>query len=111
MNPINSVWTPLKTFGKKIHETLGVEKEHINHEQAVNTYGTNNGSQQETEVDKTNIAETEQVNTPKNTQAEVNAEQVRDIRARAADGESLSYLSKEYGVSTTAILNILNHNT
>ena len=54
---------------------------------------------------------TEQVDTPKHSQAKVNAEQVRDIRERAADGESLSYLSKEYGVSTTAILNILNHNT
>ncbi len=104
MDSIENLW-------EKIHETLGVEKEHIIHEQEVNTYGTNNGSQLETEIDKTDVTETEKVDTPKNTQAKVNAEQVRDIRERAADGESLSYLSKEYGMSTTAILNIVNHNT
>ena len=104
MDSIENLW-------EKIHETLGGEKERIIHEQEVNTYRTNNGSQYEIEVDETDSAETEQVDTPKHSQAKVNAEQVRDIRERAADGESLSYLSKEYGVSTTAILNILNHNT
>lgn len=103
MDSIENLW-------EKIHETLGVETEHLIYEQEVNTYGTNNGSQLDSEVDETDFAETEQVDTHKNTQAKVNAEQVKDIRERAADGESLSYLSKEYGVSTTAILNIVNHN-
>lgn len=101
----------IENLWEKIHETLETEKNHIIHEQPENTYETNNGSQYEIEVDETDIAETEQVDTPKHSQTKVNAEQVRDIRERAADGESLSYLSKEYGVSTTAILNILNHNT
>ena len=104
MDSIENIWD-------KILDTLDIEEKHIIHEQPERTYKTNNGSQHETEVDETDSAETEQVDIPKHSRAKVNAEQVRDIRERAADGETLSNLSKEYGMSSTGIWNIVNRNT
>ena len=101
MDSIENLW-------EKILDTLDIEKKHIRNEQEENTYRTNNGSQHETEVDETDSAETEQGHTPKHTRAKVNVDQVRDIRERAADGETLSNLSKEYGMSSTGIWNIVN---
>ena len=104
MDSIENLWD-------KILDTLDIEKKHIIQEQPENTYQTNNGSQHETEIDEIDRAETEQVDTPKHSRAKVNAEQVKDIRERAADGETLSNLSKEYGMSSTGIWNLVNRNT
>lgn len=67
-----------------------------------------NGEGMDTTIDSENV---EQTDTAKRPRAKVNAEQVRDIRERAADGETLSNLSKEYGMSSTGIWNIVNRNT
>ena len=41
----------------------------------------------------------------------VTEEQVKAIRLRSEAGEPLSMLSKEFGISSTAILSIVNLNT
>lgn len=104
MDTVENIW-------EKILHTLDIETKHIIHEQPEDTYRTNNGSQHETENDKNDRPDTDKVDTPQHSRAKVNAEQVKDIRERAADGETLSNLSREYGMSSTGIWNIVNKNT
>ena len=49
MDSIENIWG-------EIMDTLGIEKNHTIHEQEVNTYRTNNGSQYETDIDETDSA-------------------------------------------------------
>lgn len=71
------------------------------------------GSNDEKEIiEKTIDSEnTEKVDTAKRSRAKVTEKQVKDIRKRSAAGESYNNLSKEFGITTTAIRNIVKRNT
>jgi Mor family transcriptional regulator len=71
------------------------------------------GSNNEKEIiEKTIDSEnTEKVDTIKRSRAKVTEKQVKDIRKRSAAGESYNNLSKEFGITTTAIRNIVKRNT
>ncbi len=71
------------------------------------------GSNDEKEIiEKTIDSEnTEKVDTAKRSRAKVTEKQVKDIRKRSAAGESYNNLSKEFGITTTAIGNIVKRNT
>ncbi len=63
-------------------------------------------------IEKTIDSEnTGKVDTAKRSRAKVTEKQVKDIRKRSAAEESYNNLSKEFGITTTAIRNIVKRNT
>ncbi len=104
MDSIEEIW-------EKILDTLDTENKQTIHEQDHNFSNMKNGNQSETTTKTTNESEnTAMVNIPNRSQAIVTEEQVNVIRLRSAAGEPLSILSKEFGLSSTAILSIVNLN-
>ncbi len=105
MDSIESLW-------EKILDSLGIENKQTIHEQEINFSNMKNGNQRETTTKTIEESEnTEMVNVPNSSQAIVTEEQVNVIRLRSAAGEPLSMLSKEFGLSSTAILSIVNLNS
>lgn len=103
---------PIETIWDKIQNTLLNENKEILPEQDSKITESPNGSQQDIGIESTNDRQhAKSVDIPKKSRSKVTVEQVREIRKRAADGESLSYISKEYGMSSTGIWNIVNRNT
>lgn len=96
---------------EKITNYLSNEKNQVIDEQEHNHSDINNGNQNETTNHNTEENEnTEMAYTQNRIQEIMTDEQVNVIRLRSAAGEPLSMLSKEFGLSSTAILGIVNMN-
>ena len=105
MGPIESIW-------EKIVENIGIENNQIIREQNDDVYETKNETRDERDTETTNEKDAEPTDTSSTRpRSKVNEEQVKDIRKRSDEGESLSSLGREFGISSTAIWNIVNRNT
>lgn len=97
---------------EKISNNLSNEKNQIISEQEHQNSDIKNGNQNETDSNTTKENEnTEMPYTPNHLQAIMTDEQINVIKLRSAAGEPLSMLSKEFGISSTAILSLVNLNS
>lgn len=104
--------TSIETLWEKVLDTFGNDKNNMIHEKEHDYSDIRNGNQNESTHKTSKESEnSEMVNITNRSQPLVTEEQVNVIRLRSAAGEPLTMLSKEFGISSTAILSIVNLNT
>lgn len=102
----------IKNIYEKISNNLSNEQDQLIDEEEHNYTETKNGNQNETTAKTTEESEKATMfNIPSHSKPIVSEEQVNVIKLRSAAGEPLSMLSKEFGISSTAILSIVNLNS